>query len=66
MIWSTFCRVLQQAEVPASKVYIAADIHQDPHFRARDMIQQPVLPDGQPIYCAEIIGDTGTAQLGLP
>ncbi|AMO94201.1 coA-transferase III family protein [Collimonas fungivorans] len=48
-------QVLEQAEVPSSKVYTAADIHQDPHFRARDMIQQHVLPDGQPIDLPGIV-----------
>ncbi|WP_038496692.1 CaiB/BaiF CoA transferase family protein [Collimonas arenae] len=48
-------QVLEQADVPSSKVYTAADIHQDPHFRARDMIQQHMLPDGQPIDLPGIV-----------
>jgi crotonobetainyl-CoA:carnitine CoA-transferase CaiB-like acyl-CoA transferase len=48
-------QVLEQAEVPSSKVYTAADIHQDPHFRARDMIQQHLLPDSQPIDLPGIV-----------
>ncbi len=42
-------QVLDQADVPSSRVYDAADIYNDPHYRARDMIQQFDLPDGQPI-----------------
>lgn len=41
--------VLDQAAVPSSRVYDAADIYQDPHYRARDMIQRFTLPDGEPI-----------------
>jgi formyl-CoA transferase len=42
-------QVLEAADVPSSRVYTAADIHQDPHYRARNMIEQHTLPDGQPI-----------------
>lgn len=41
--------LLEAADVPASRVFTAADIYQDPHYRARDMIQQFTLPDGMPI-----------------
>jgi len=34
------------ARVPAGKVYTAKDIHEDPHFRARDMIVRQVTRDG--------------------
>ena len=39
--------VLERAEVPVGKIYSAADIHTDPHYRARGMIEPVVLPDGQ-------------------
>jgi formyl-CoA transferase len=42
-------QVLEAADVPSSRVYTAADIYQDPHYRARNMIEQHTLPDGQPI-----------------
>ncbi|MQR01166.1 CaiB/BaiF CoA transferase family protein [Glaciimonas soli] len=48
-------QVLEKAEVPGSRIYNAADIHQDPHYRARDMIQQFTLPDGQPIEMPGIV-----------
>ncbi|HEU0201929.1 MAG TPA: CaiB/BaiF CoA-transferase family protein [Burkholderiaceae bacterium] len=41
--------VLEKAAVPSGKIYTAGDIHADPHYRARDMIEQHELPDGQPI-----------------
>ncbi|MSO82794.1 MAG: CoA transferase [Acidobacteria bacterium] len=46
---------LQAAEVPVGKIYTAADIHQDPHYRARGMIEPVVLPDGQAIDLPGIV-----------
>jgi formyl-CoA transferase len=40
---------LEKAEVPSGRIYTAADIHEDPHYRSRDMIQKLPLPDGTPI-----------------
>ena len=40
---------LDKAEVPSGRIYTAADIFEDPHYRARDMIQRYPLPDGTPI-----------------
>lgn len=39
--------VLQQAGVPASRIYSAEDIFGDPQFLARDMLQKAKLPDGR-------------------
>ena len=39
-------RQLAQARVPAGKVYTAKDIHEDPHYRAREMIVKQVTRDG--------------------
>ncbi|HYQ38967.1 MAG TPA: CaiB/BaiF CoA-transferase family protein [Pseudomonas sp.] len=39
--------VLQQAEVPASRIYSVADMFADPQFLARDMLQSARLPDGR-------------------
>lgn len=36
--------LLLAAEVPSSRVYTIADIYQDPHFRAREMLQQVPHP----------------------
>ena len=37
-------QMLQQAQVPATRVYTIADIFQDPHFQARQMLQQVPHP----------------------
>jgi len=39
--------VLNQADVPSGRIYTAADIHEDPHYRARGMIEAAKLPDGE-------------------
>ena len=38
--------VLDAAAVPSGRIYTAADIHDDPHYRARNMIEQRELPGG--------------------
>ncbi|MGH8806705.1 MAG: CaiB/BaiF CoA transferase family protein [Noviherbaspirillum sp.] len=48
-------KVLEQAAVPSGRIYSAADIHADPHYRARDMIEQCALPDGKPIEMPGIV-----------
>jgi formyl-CoA transferase len=48
-------KVLEEADVPSGKIYTAADIYNDPHFRARDMIQRHTLPDGQAIDLPGIV-----------
>ena len=47
--------ILEAAEVPAGRVYTAADIVDDPHYRARAMIERETLPDGQPIDLPGIV-----------
>ncbi|SDS54202.1 CaiB/BaiF CoA transferase family protein [Pseudomonas oryzae] len=39
--------LLQQAEVPASRIYSVEDMFGDPQFLARDMLQSARLPDGR-------------------
>jgi crotonobetainyl-CoA:carnitine CoA-transferase CaiB-like acyl-CoA transferase len=48
-------RVLEAAEVPCGRVFTAADIAADPHYAAREMIEQHRLPDGQPIDLPGIV-----------
>ena len=48
-------KVLDEAAVPSGRIYTAADIYEDPHYRARDMIQKTALPDGQPIDIPGIV-----------
>src|SRR5450830_705279 len=45
----TVLAALEVAEVPSSGVFTAKDIYEDPHYRARNMIEQHALPDGQRI-----------------
>jgi formyl-CoA transferase len=47
--------ILEQAEVPVGKIYTAADIHADPHFRHRGMIERAVLPDGKVVDIPGIV-----------
>ena len=46
---------LEQADVPVAKIYTAADIHADRHYRARDMIEHTTMPDGQPLDLPGIV-----------
>lgn len=46
---------LEQAEVPAGRIYSAADIVADPHYRARDMILDATLPDGAEVMMPGIV-----------
>jgi formyl-CoA transferase len=46
---------MQKAEVPAGRIYTAADIAADPHYAARGMIQQVLAGDGQPLKVPGII-----------
>jgi crotonobetainyl-CoA:carnitine CoA-transferase CaiB-like acyl-CoA transferase len=47
--------VLEAAAVPSGKVYSAADIVGDPHYRAREMIERYTLPNGDPIDVPGIV-----------
>jgi crotonobetainyl-CoA:carnitine CoA-transferase CaiB-like acyl-CoA transferase len=47
--------LLEAAEVPAGRVYTAADIVEDPHYQAREMIERHTMPDGQPIDLPGIV-----------
>jgi formyl-CoA transferase len=46
---------LDEARVPSGRIYNARDIAEDPHFRARDMILESRLPDGQRIEVPGIV-----------
>jgi formyl-CoA transferase len=47
--------VMEKAEVPAGRIYSAADIAADPHFAARGMIQEIVAGDGEPLKVPGIV-----------
>jgi len=53
-------RILEVSEVPAGRIYTAADIHGDPHINARGMIEHHVLADGTPIDIPGIVPKLAT------
>jgi formyl-CoA transferase len=46
---------METAEVPAGRIYSAADIAADPHYAARGMIEQIVANDGEPLKVPGIV-----------
>jgi formyl-CoA transferase len=46
---------MERAEVPAGRIYSAADIAADPHFAARGMIQEVIAGDGQPLKVPGVV-----------
>ena len=46
---------LAAADVPSGRIYTAADIYDDPHYRARGMIEPVTLPDEQPLELPGIV-----------
>lgn len=47
--------LLAEADVPASRIYSAADWSTDPQFQARGMIESHSMPDGTPIAVPGIV-----------
>ena len=47
--------VLDQAEVPAGRIYTVADIAADPHYQARGMITQVQMTDGSSLAVPGIV-----------
>jgi len=48
-------KVMETAEVPAGRIYSAADIAADPHFAARGMIEEVIAGDGEPLKVPGIV-----------
>lgn len=46
---------LVAADVPASRIYSAADMFEDPQFAARDMLLDAQLPDGTPFKIPGVV-----------
>jgi formyl-CoA transferase len=46
---------MEKAEVPAGRIYTAADIAADPHYAARGMIENIVASDGEPLKVPGIV-----------
>ena len=61
---------MDRAQVPAGRIYSAADIACDPHFAARGMIQQVIAGDGEPLKVPGIIpklsGSPGAIRSAAP
>ena len=47
--------LLEQAEVPAGRIYSVADIVTDPHYQARDMLLTAELPGGVQVKMPGIV-----------
>jgi formyl-CoA transferase len=48
-------KAMDNAQVPAGRIYSAADIAADPHFAARGMLQDIVAGDGEPLKVPGIV-----------
>jgi formyl-CoA transferase len=48
-------KAMEEAQVPAGRIYTAADIAADPHYAARGMIQQVLAGDGEPLRVPGIV-----------
>jgi formyl-CoA transferase len=46
---------MEKAEVPAGRIYTAADIAADPHYAARGMIQSVIAGDGEPLKVPGVV-----------
>jgi formyl-CoA transferase len=46
---------LNDARIPAGRIYDIADIAADPHYKAREMILDSELPDGTPVQVPGIV-----------
>jgi formyl-CoA transferase len=47
--------VLDAAAVPAGRIYTVADIAADPHYRAREMLQEVAMDDGSRLAVPGIV-----------
>jgi len=63
-------QVLDEARVPAGRVYTAKDIVEDPHYRARDMLLRQVTRDGHemdvPGVVPKLLGTPGSVRSAAP
>lgn len=57
--------ILDQAGVPAGRVYDIADIAADPHYQARDMLLDSNLPDGTPLKVPGIVPKLSSTPGGI-
>jgi succinyl-CoA---D-citramalate CoA-transferase len=52
---SEVLQAMEKAEVPAGRIYSAADIAHDPHYAARGMLESIVAGDGEPLKVPGIV-----------
>ncbi len=52
---SRVLEIMEKAEVPAGRIYTAADIARDPHYAARGMLAGIVAGDGEPLTVPGIV-----------
>jgi formyl-CoA transferase len=61
---------LNEARIPAGRIYDVADIAADPHYHAREMIVEDTLPDGTPVQVPGVVpklcGTPGTIDRSAP
>jgi formyl-CoA transferase len=58
--------LMEQAEVPAGRIYSAADIAADPHFAARGMIERVIAGDGEPLKVPGIVPKLSATPGAIP
>jgi formyl-CoA transferase len=46
---------MEKAEVPAGRIYSAADIAADPHYAARGMLEKVIAGDGKPLRVPGVV-----------
>ena len=47
--------IMEKAEVPAGRIYSAADIAADPHYAARGMLEKVIANDGEPLKVPGVV-----------
>jgi formyl-CoA transferase len=52
---SEVLELMEKAQVPAGRIYTAADIANDPHYLARGMIEEVVAGDGEPLKVPGVV-----------
>ena len=57
---------MEKAQVPAGRIYSAADIAADPHYAARGMIQEVVAGDGEPLKVPGIVPKLSATPGAMP
>ena len=59
-------KAMEKAEVPAGRIYSAADIAADPHYAARGMIAEVIAGDGEPLKVPGIVPKLSATPGAIP